>query len=119
MQKITLISFGFKYGIPNSNYYFDVSFAKNPARESRWNLFDKPDAQMVDYVLSQPSVNEFISALIPMLKVIVTLDDDARVALGCNAGRHRSAIIVENVASRLRDAGNEVEVIHREWKNEQ
>lgn len=119
MQKITLISFGFKYGIPNSNYYFDVSFAKNPARESRWNLFDKPDAQMVDYVLSQPSVNEFISALIPMLKVIVTLDDDARVALGCNAGRHRSAIIVENEASRLRDAGNEVEVIHREWKNEQ
>ncbi len=116
MQKLTLISFGFKYGIPNANYYFDVSFAKNPAREQQWSLFDQPDNQMVDYVLSQPKVEAFIQVLLPMLDVVITLDDDARIALGCNAGRHRSAIMVEHVAGKMRAKGVDVEVIHREWK---
>lgn len=116
MQKLTLVSFGFKYGLPSSNYYFDVSFAKNPARESQWSLFDKPDQEMNAYVLQQTKVQQFIDKLLPMIEVIITLDDDARIALGCNAGRHRSAIIVEHVASKMRDKGIEVDVIHREWK---
>ena len=116
MQKLTLISFGFKYGSPNANYYFDVSFAKNPARESQWSLFDQPDNTMVDFVLSQPKVNDFVKTLLPMLDVIVTLDDDARIAFGCNAGRHRFAIIVEHIAGVMRAKGMHVDVIHREWK---
>jgi len=115
-RKLTLMSFGFKYGSPNANYYFDVSFAKNPARESQWSLFDKPDVTMVDFVLSQPKVSNFVKTLLPMLDVIVTLDDDTRVAFGCNAGRHRSAIIVEHIAGVLRAKGTRVNVIHREWK---
>ncbi len=116
MKKLTLISFGFKYGIPNANYYFDVSFAKNPARDPRWTLFDKPDSAMVEYVLNQDSVGAFIQALIPMIETILTLDDDARIALGCNAGRHRSTIMVDYVAKMMKAKGITVEVVHREYK---
>ncbi|NCP65368.1 MAG: hypothetical protein GW836_12055 [Paraglaciecola sp.] len=115
MKKLTLISFGFKYGAPNANYYFDVSFAKNPARESQWSLFDEPDPKMVDYVIKQEKVQRFLEKVIPLIEVLGTLDDDARVAFGCNAGRHRSAIIVEYVAELMKQRGHDVAINHREW----
>ena len=60
-QVITITTFGFKYGPPNTNYYFDLSFLKNPAREARLNLFDRPSAAMREFVLGQPACQEFLA----------------------------------------------------------
>ena len=51
-RRITLVTFGFKYGPPHTNHYFDVSFVKNPARDERWSLFSEPDVAMRAFVMA-------------------------------------------------------------------
>lgn len=113
-RQITLVTFGFKYGLPNTNYYFDVSFVKNPARDGRWNLHSEPDEEMRRFVLDQPHAQAFLEGLAPLLRTLVECDDDVRVGLGCNSGRHRSIIVAEELERRLSAEGLDVRVIHRE-----
>ena len=112
--RVKLMSFGFKYGIPNANYYFDVGFIKNPAREERWGFFAVPDDEMRTYVLNQPPVVEFLKYVVPLIKMLAPLDQSQVFAFGCNAGRHRSYILVEEIARQLTELGVVNKVIHRE-----
>lgn len=113
-RRITLVTFGFKYGPPNTNHYFDVSFVKNPARDERWSLFSEPDDAMRSFVLSQPSAQAFVERVVPLIKTLSACDDDARIGFGCNSGRHRSCILAAEVASRLEAEGYPVRMVHRE-----
>jgi UPF0042 nucleotide-binding protein len=110
---IRLISFGFKYGLPPANFYFDVSFIKNPAREKKWGLFAIEDEEMVEYVLSQDSVSDFIDLVVPLIYHIVKLDGFQSVAFGCNSGRHRSPIVVNEIARRINKDIKHI-VLHRD-----
>jgi UPF0042 nucleotide-binding protein len=113
--RVTIITFGFKYGAPPSNYSFDVSFVKNPARDPRWGMFSTASADgMAEFVLSQPNAVNFLDSLIPMVGVLSQCDDDLRIALGCNAGRHRSRIIAAELQRRLQAEGIASTIIHRE-----
>lgn len=111
---VKLMSFGFKYGIPNANYYFDVGFIKNPARESRWSFFSVPDEDMRSYVLEQPPVQEFLKYVVPLIKMLAPLDQAQVFAFGCNSGRHRSYILVEEISRQLKEYGVANKVVHRE-----
>ena len=99
--RIKIISFGFKYGPPNANHYFDVSFTTNPARQDRWGMFGVVDHEMIEFVLSQPKVKEFIKRVVPLIEFAATVDAYHVVAFGCNSGRHRSPIIANEVARIL------------------
>jgi UPF0042 nucleotide-binding protein len=107
------VSFGFKYGIPNANYYFDVGFLKNPARDKSWGFFSKPDSAMVNFIEKQTNAKEFIERVIPLIKFLAAVDQDQIFAFGCNAGRHRSYIIVELLAERLKRLGIKADIVHR------
>ncbi len=111
---ITLVSFGFRYGIPRANYYFDVNFAKNPAREEIWGFFAQPDHQMRSYVLEQESVATFIDHTEPLLAFLATLDQRQVCAFGCSAGRHRSPIIIDELAERLKGRRIHTQIVHRD-----
>ena len=56
---------------------------------------------MTEYVLSQQQVSEFIDLVIPLIYYVVELDGFQSVAFGCNSGRHRSPIIVNEIARRI------------------
>ena len=111
--KIKLVSFGFKYGLPTANFYFDVSFTKNPARQKQWGMFGKIDKEMIDFVLSQKDVEKFISLVVPVIEYVSTLDSYQIIAFGCNAGRHRSPPVVNEIANRLADQ-IDITVEHRD-----
>jgi UPF0042 nucleotide-binding protein len=111
---LVLTTFGFKYGLPNANYFFDVSFLKNPAREERWDLFAEPDDEMRAFVLGQQACQDFLRDVLPLIRTVLRCDDGVRVAIGCNAGRHRSRIVAEELARRLSLEGVGVKLIHRE-----
>lgn len=113
-QNVKLMSFGFKYGIPNANYYFDVGFIKNPARDPKWSFFSRPDSEMRAFVLEQPPVIEFLKYVVPLIKMLAPLDQTQVFAFGCNSGRHRSYILVEEIARQLKDMGVGNKVVHRE-----
>lgn len=112
--KVTLMSFGFKYGLPNANYYFDVGFLRNPAREEKWSFFSKPTEEMRRYVLEQPEARTFMDKVVPLLAFLADIDQNQVFAFGCNAGRHRSSILVEELAKRLKGEGIDVDVCHRD-----
>jgi len=112
--KVTLVSFGFKYGLPNANYYFDVGFIKNPAREEKWSFFSMSTKEMKRYVLEQEEVKTFMEKVEPLLIFLSTIDQNQVFAFGCSAGRHRSNILVEELSSRLARAGIKTNVYHRE-----
>lgn len=113
-RRLTLVTFGFKYGIPNTNHYFDVSFLRNPAREARWGLFASTDEKMREFVLSQPLCGLFLEGVIPLIRVLLDCDDDVRIGLGCSSGRHRSVIVAEEIKRRLESQEIIVRLIHRE-----
>jgi len=113
-NKIFLKSFGFKYGAPNANYYFDVGFLKNPAREDKWDFFSTPEESMKEYVLKQDSAQEFINRIVPLIEFLSGIDQRQVFAFGCNAGRHRSNIMVDELARIFREKGLEVDVEHRD-----
>ncbi len=99
--RIVLQSFGFKYGLPAANYYFDVGFATNPARQPQWTFFSDVDEEMVKFVLAHEPVSRFLDLVVPLIEHLATIDSHHVIALGCSAGRHRSPILVHELARRL------------------
>ena len=111
---VTLMSFGFKYSLPHANYYFDVGFIKNPARQVEWGFFSDPTDEMRRYVLEQEETKTFIEKIEPLLVFLSAIDQNQIFAFGCNSGRHRSNILVEELSKRLEEAGVKTKVIHRD-----
>ncbi len=114
MTRTKLISFGFKYGHPHSNYYFDVGFVKNPAREKQWSFFTELNNEIRDYVKNQAQAMEFVEKVVPLIEFLYQIDQRQIFAFGCSAGRHRSPVIVEIIAEELRERGIESDVEHRD-----
>lgn len=117
MARVKLISFGFKYGVPRSNYYFDVGFIKNPARQKEWDFFCDSSPEMCQFVLEQDQAKEFIQRVIPLIEFLATIDQNQVFAFGCSAGRHRSTVLVDFIAEVLKGKGVHVDVEHRDMGN--
>ena len=111
---VTLMSFGFKYGPPNANYYFDVGFISNPARKAEWGFFSRPTEEMRWYVLEQEETRAFLDRVEPLLVFLSTIDQNQVFAFGCSAGRHRSSVVVEELSRRLEQAGIKTRICHRD-----
>lgn len=117
---ISLISFGFKYGVPqNIDLLFDVRFLPNPNFVPSLKQMDGRNRRVADYVFKHSYTKEFMKKLKGMLKFLLPLyTREGRsylsIAVGCTGGRHRSPAIVENIAKSLAGKSVEVNVIHRE-----
>jgi UPF0042 nucleotide-binding protein len=118
--RMTLMSFGFKYGVPNNvDMLFDVRFLPNPHFIPELKEFTGLDEPVREFVLKKAEtmrflekVRDFLDFLIPLFrkegKTYLT------IGIGCTGGRHRSAAVVEEVASILRKEERRVTVIHRD-----
>ena len=113
-NKVILKTFGFKYGIPRANYYFDVSFLKNPARKDEFSFFSKVDDDMRRFVLNQPDALSFVDNVVPLILFLSKVDQSQIFAIGCNAGQHRSRIVSELISEKLIASGLDVVIIHED-----
>jgi RNase adapter protein RapZ len=116
---VSLISFGFKHGTPlDVDTIFDVRFLPNPHYDPQLRPLTGHDAPVRDAVLGQDDarvfvekVSELLSFLIPRYategKTYFTL------GVGCTGGRHRSVVIVEELAKRLRHTGGDTDLFVR------
>ena len=117
---VSIVSFGFKYGIPpDADLVFDVRFLKNPNYEPALKPLDGRNRAVRDYVLSDPTSREFLRRLFGLIEF--SLPHYARegkpylsIAIGCTGGRHRSVAIAEELARFLRERGYRVSVHHRD-----
>lgn len=107
---ITILSFGFKYGIPaDSDLVFDVRFLPNPYYVEGLRAKSGNDKEIQDYVLQFKEAHEFLEKLTDMVRFlipnyIIEGKNQLVVSIGCTGGKHRSVTLANELYKRLRDS---------------
>jgi len=119
-MQTTVLSFGYKHGLPlDADLVFDCRFLPNPHWIDELRPLTGLDDRVRDYVLDKPAAREFLANLDTLLaQVLPAYVAEGKayltIALGCTGGHHRSVTIAEEVAALLRRHGMRVGVLHRD-----
>lgn len=106
---ITVLSFGFKYGIPaDSDLVFDVRFLPNPYYVDGLRQKNGNDKEIQDYVLQFKEAHEFLDKLTDMINFlipnyIIEGKNQLVISIGCTGGKHRSVTLANELYKRLSD----------------
>ena len=116
---VTIESFGFKYGTPNSDLVFDVRFLPNPHYLPGGKELTGKDERVIEYLAGFPQTEEFIRRVNDLLVYLIPHyitegKSYLTVSFGCTGGRHRSVRIAERVFRHLEEAGVTVKLVHRD-----
>ena len=120
----TVMSFGFKYGIPvDADLVADARFLPNPYWDETLRPMSGLDAPVSSDVLGRQGAREFVEAYAHLVEIVRDgyLREGKRyvtVAMGCTGGRHRSVALAEELTRRLRSSGMRVHVFHRDLGRE-
>lgn len=118
---ITVLSFGFKYGIPaDSDLVFDVRFLPNPyyVEDLRYQSGNNKEVQ--DYVLQFKEAHVFLDKLEDMLEFlipnyIIEGKNQLVISIGCTGGKHRSVTLANELYARLAKQNNfGIKIEHRD-----
>jgi RNase adapter protein RapZ len=118
--RATVMSFGFKYGIPlDADIVLDMRFLPNPYWVPELRPLTGLDHEVSDYVLHLPEAAQFLDRLVPTLEpVIEGYQREGKtyvtVAVGCTGGKHRSVATAEELARRLEVLGVASRTVHRD-----
>ncbi|MBA2560573.1 MAG: RNase adapter RapZ [Propionibacteriales bacterium] len=122
--RATVVSFGFKYGIPvDSDMVVDMRFLPNPHWVPELRPKSGLDHDVSDYVLRQPAAVEFLARLEALLQTVYPgfLRESKQyltLAIGCTGGKHRSVAMAEQLGAGMRAQGVETLVVHRDLGRE-
>ncbi len=118
---ITIVSFGFKYGIPTDcDLVFDVRFLPNPYYVEGLRSKTGNDREIQEYVMQFPEAWEFMRRLEDMVKFlipnyIVEGKTQLVIGIGCTGGKHRSVTLANALFERLADReGYGIKIEHRD-----
>nr|WP_299036503.1 RNase adapter RapZ [uncultured Pseudokineococcus sp.] len=122
--RLTVMSFGFKYGIPvDADHVTDVRFLPNPYWDPSLRASTGRDDLVRDFVLRQEGALEWLERYAASLEPVVAgyrreHRGFATVAVGCTGGKHRSVALSEQLAQRLSGADVRARVVHRDLGRE-
>jgi UPF0042 nucleotide-binding protein len=118
---VTILSFGFKYGIPaDSDIVMDVRFLPNPyyVEELRPKTGNDPEIQ--NFVMQYPEAKEFVDKLEDMINFLIPNyiaegKNQLVISIGCTGGKHRSVTLANELYKRL-DGKNDygLKIEHRD-----
>jgi UPF0042 nucleotide-binding protein len=118
--QVNVVSFGYKHGLPlDVDLVFDCRFLPNPHWVDRLRPLTGLDEDVREYVLHQPLSVEFLTELDKLLEMLLPAYEEEgksylSIGVGCTGGRHRSVVIAEELAQRLRGHGVRTAVRHRD-----
>ncbi len=118
--QVSVMSFGFKHGVPiDADMIMDVRFLPNPHWDENLRPFSGLDQSVRDFVMEQKLSSDFLARLDDLLTLVLpAYVQEGRsyltIGVGCTGGRHRSVVMVEEVAKRLSAAGFHPRVTHRD-----
>lgn len=104
---VTVLSFGFKYGIPaDADLVFDVRFLPNPYYVEGLRLKNGNDKEIQDYVLQYTEAHEFLNKLEDMIRFLIPNyiaegKNQLVISIGCTGGKHRSVTLANELYQRL------------------
>jgi UPF0042 nucleotide-binding protein len=118
--QITVVSFGFKYGIPlDADLVFDLRFLRNPHWDTSLRGMTGRDKAVQDYIDVDPRAEPFLRHIQDLLAFAVPAYREEgkaylTVAIGCTGGQHRSVCFAERIVRFLKEQGHSVSISHRE-----
>jgi UPF0042 nucleotide-binding protein len=118
-MQLTLLSFGYKHGLPlDVDIVLDVRFIPNPYWIESMRSQTGLDDEVRRHVLDNEVAAEFLERTGGLLELLLPHfikegKSYLALAIGCTGGQHRSVVIVEELARRLR-RGYDVRVVHRD-----
>ncbi|HAG10409.1 MAG TPA: RNase adapter RapZ [Desulfotomaculum sp.] len=121
--RVSIISFGYKYGIPlDSDLVFDVRFLPNPHYVPELRLLTGNEAEVEKYVYGSAVTDEFMKKFLILIDFLVPEyikegKSILTIAIGCTGGRHRSVAIANNLERRLKEENYRVSIRHRDIKH--
>ena len=113
---LTIVSFGFKYGIPvDADLLLDARFIPNPHWVPELRPLTGLDEKVFSTVLASDGVEEFIKSYVSVVMQMVPgyLREGKRfvtIAVGCTGGKHRSVSIAREIARQLNEHSSTVEI---------
>ena len=119
-MNISLISFGYKYGIPyDADIVFDVRFITNPNYVHGLKFKTGRDKAVKDYIKKQKEFASFFNIFSKLIeKTLPGYIKEGKsyltIAIGCTGGRHRSVFTAEELAAFLKKKKYKVNVNHRD-----
>ena len=117
---ITVLSFGFKYGIPSdADLVFDVRFLPNPYYEQALRPLTGNDRSIQEYVMKNGDGRKFLDKLEDLMQFLIPryLDEGKNslvIGIGCTGGKHRSVTITNGLYARLKKLPYTVRMEHRD-----
>lgn len=118
---VTVLSFGFKYGIPaDADLVFDVRFLPNPYYVDELRPLTGKDEPVFRYVMDSPAALEFTDKLEDLAEFLIPhyIEEGKTnlvVAVGCTGGKHRSVTLARELYHRLsRETGYGIRLEHRD-----
>jgi UPF0042 nucleotide-binding protein len=108
---VTILSFGFKYGIPaDSDLVFDVRFLPNPYYVPELKHLTGKDREVQDFVMKYDVSKQFITKLVDLVQFLIPnyIEEGKTqlvIAVGCTGGKHRSVTLAEELYHRLGNSG--------------
>lgn len=109
---VTILSFGFKYGIPaDADLVFDVRFLPNPYYHDELRPLTGLDKPVSDFVMSFPEADTFLKKLQDMLLFLIPNyigegKNQIVVAVGCTGGKHRSVTLASALFEMMKEHDN-------------
>jgi UPF0042 nucleotide-binding protein len=106
---ITLLSFGYSFGIPfEADLLMDVRFLPNPYFVEELKRLKGDHPKVAEYILQWDETREFLRHIQDLIRFLLPLYERERkthltIAVGCTGGRHRSIVIINQLAEKLRD----------------
>lgn len=117
---INLISFGYKYGLPNeADIVMDVRFLPNPYFVTDLKEMDGNQKPVVDYIMKRKETKIFLKAFYELISFLIPQyqkegKSQLTIAVGCTGGRHRSVTIVNVLAEFLKKQKFLINIRHRD-----
>ena len=108
---VTVMSFGYKYGLPmDADLVFDVRFLPNPFYVEELRPLCGLDLPVAEFVFSYQQTRTFMEKITGMLDFLLPLYIEEgklslTVAIGCTGGHHRSVAIAAALNDHLRAEG--------------
>jgi len=121
---VRIFSFSFHEGPPQDEnghgggFVFDARSLPNPGREERFKNLTGKDAPVIDYLIQEESVHQFLGSVMSLVDASLSNYQsrgfkNLMVSFGCTGGQHRSVYLAEQLAKHLRGKnGVEVAVQH-------
>ena len=120
LMKLNILSFGFKYGIPNdADLVMDLRFLANPYFVPELKNLDGESKDVKKFILTNPETQNFLDKYFTLIDYLIPLykrENKAylTIAVGCTGGRHRSVAIARSIFEHLNKKGLTPGIIHRD-----